>query len=148
MAHFCSLIISDGTIRELKTFEPRKWPRLSSSSDEKYIAYDFANETDGGKFDINLLTMKGGSEISLVKHPANDKVLGWVPGRKEFLFVSDRSGTWDLWAIKLDDGKPTGLPERIYADIGDVSPVGFTQNGKCYFGFVRRNFNSYIAPFN
>lgn len=148
MAQFCSLRISDGTIRELKTFDNRKWPRLSCSPDEKYIAYDFAEQTDGGKFDINLLTTEGDSEISLVKHPANDRVLGWVPGRKEFLFISDRSGTWDLWAIPVEGGKPTGPEKRIYTDIGEIQPVGFVQNGNCYFGFNRRNFNAYIAPFN
>jgi Tol biopolymer transport system component len=148
MAQVCSLSISDGTIHELKTFDIRKWPRLSCSPDEKSIAYDFANETDSGKFDINLLTMQGGNEISLVKHPANDRVLGWVPGRKEFLFISDRSGTWDLWAIPVEEGKPFGPVKRIYTDIGDVQPVGFTQNGDCFFGFSRRNFNTYVAPFN
>jgi len=148
IAHVCSLSISDGTIRELKAFDIRKWPQLSCSPDEKYIAYDFANETDGGKFDINLLTMEGRSEISLVKHPANDRVLGWVPGRKEFLFISDRSGTWDLWVIPVDGGKPSGPVKRIYTDIGEVSPIGFIQNGDCFFGFNRRNFNAYIAPFN
>ena len=148
MAQFCSLDISDGTIRELKTFEPRKWPRLSSSSDEKYIAYDFAEQADSGKFDINLLTAEGGSETSLVKHPANDRVLGWVPGRKEFLFISDRSGTWDLWAIPVDSGKPSGPETRIYTDIGEIEPVGFAQNGDFFFGFNRQNFNASVAPFN
>jgi Tol biopolymer transport system component/Skp family chaperone for outer membrane proteins len=147
-AQFCSLNISDGTIRELRPFEHTKWPRLSCSPDEKHIAYDFANETDGGKFDINLLTMEGDGEIPLVKHPANDRVLGWVPGRKEFLFMSDRSGTWDLWAIPVDGGKPSGPEKRIYTDIGEVEPVGFAQNGNCFFGFNRRNFNAYVVPFN
>ncbi len=148
IAQVCSLGILDGTIRGLKTFEIRKWPRLSCSPDEKYIAYDFANETDGGKFDINLLTREGVSEICLVKHPANDRVLGWVPGRKEFLFISDRSGTWDLWAIPVDGGKPSGPEKRIYTDIGEVEPVGFVQDGDCFIGFNRRNFNAYIVPFN
>lgn len=148
IAQICSLNILDGTIHEMKTFDIRKWPRLSSSPDEKYIAYDFANETNNGKFDINLLTMEGGSEISLVKHPANDRVLGWVPGRKEFLFISDRSGTWDLWAVPVDGGKPSGPVKRIYTDIGEVGPVGFAQNGDCFIGFSRRISNTLIAPFN
>lgn len=148
MAQFCSLSILDGTIHELKTFDIRKWPRLSCSPDEKYIAYDFANETDSGNFDINILAMDGTSEISLVKHPSNDRVLGWVPGRKDFLFISDRSGTWDLWVVHVIDGKPSGPEKRIYTDIGEIEPVGFVQNGDCYFGFNRRNFNAYIAPFN
>ncbi len=144
----CSLNISDGNIRELMIFKPGYWSGVSCSPDEKYIAYDFANETGNGNSDINLLAINGGDEISLVKHPANDKIFGWVPGRKEFLFISDRSGTWDLWAVPLDDGKPSGTVERIYTDIGEVRSVGFTQNGECFFGFSRRTFNAYIAPFN
>lgn len=141
----CSLNISDGTIHELNTIGGY-WS--ACSPDEKSIAYDFANESDGGKSDINLLTMQGGSEISLVKHPANDRVIGWVPGRKEFLFISDRSGTWDLWAMPVVDGKPSGTEKRIYTDIGEVRPVGFAQNGDCFFGFVRRIKNTLIVPFN
>jgi Tol biopolymer transport system component len=121
---------------------------LACSPDEKYIAYSFANDIDNGNFDINLMLANGDDDIPLIKHPANDRVLGWVPGRKDFLFLSDRSGTWDLWAITLDDAKPSGPARRIYTDIGEVSPMGFTQNGNCYFGFVRRNFFTNIAPFD
>ena len=144
----CSFSILDKTMHVLKTVDVRYWPNLSCSPDEKFLAYDVLNEADGGNYDINLLVMDGGGEISLVKHPANDRVLGWVPGRKEFLFISDRSGTWDLWAVPVDDGRPSGPVERIYTDIGKIQPVGFTQSGDCYFGFSRRNFNAYLAPFN
>lgn len=145
-----SINISDGTTRELKTIKRMGWLRLSCSPDEKYIAYDYENEANkgNGNSDINILAINGGSEISLVNHPANDQVLGWVPGRKEFLFISDRSGTWDLWAITVDAGKPTGLAKRIYTDIGDVSPVGYSENGDSYFGFSRRNFNASLVPLN
>ncbi|MCJ7485436.1 MAG: hypothetical protein MUQ25_04625, partial [Candidatus Aminicenantes bacterium] len=103
---------------------------------------------DKGNSDINLFEMHGSGEIPLVKHPAKDMPLGWVPGRKEFLFTSDRSGTWDLWAIPVDKGKPSGPVERIYTNVGQVQPVGFAQNGDCFIGFSRRNFSAIIAPFN
>jgi Tol biopolymer transport system component len=144
----CSLDLTDGTVHELKRFGRQNWSQAACSPDEMYTAYDFADETDSGNFDINIIAMKDGSEVSLVEHPANDRVIGWVPGRKEFLFISDRSGTWDLWAVPLDDGKPSGPVERIYTDIGEVRPVGFTQNGDCYFGFNKFGFNGYTAPFN
>ena len=147
-AQINSFNISDHSLRPLITFERNKWPQLSCSPDGKYIAYDFAKETDNGNFDINILPLDGSSEIPLVVHPANDRVIGWVPGRKEFLFKSDRSGTLDLWVISLDNGKPSGLPERIYTGIGEVEPMGFTQKGDCFVGFSRQNFNTYIAPFN
>ncbi|MFC2160924.1 tetratricopeptide repeat protein [Acidobacteriota bacterium] len=145
------LNISNGAKRILKTNnDVLDWLRLSCSPDEKYIAYDFVNKTNKDKVnsDINILEVDGGSEISLVTHPANDRVLGWIPGRKEFLFISDRSGSWDLWAIPVADGKSSGPAMKIYSDIGDVQPVGFSESGDCFIGFSRRNFNAYIAPFN
>lgn len=147
-AQIASYSILDGTIEVLKTFDQRKWARLTSSPDENYIAYDFANESHDGTFDINILSMNGKGEIALVEHPANDRVLGWMPERNEFLFISDRSGTWDLWAIAVDNGTPFGQERRIYTDIGEVGSMGFTQRGDCYIGFSKRNFNSYIAPIN
>jgi Tol biopolymer transport system component len=147
-AQITSFNISDHSLRSLITFERNKWPQLSCSPDGRYIAYDFANETDNGNFDINILPVDGSNEISVVKHPANDRVLGWVPGKKDFLFISDRSGSWDLWSIPLGDGKLLGQPKRIYTDIGEMKPMGFTQNGDCFVGFSRQNFNTYIAPFN
>jgi Tol biopolymer transport system component len=140
--------VVNSTFHDLKTFNGRIWPHISCSPDEKYIAYDFEKENNGGNFDINILDVAGESEISLVNHPANDRVVGWVPGRKEFLFLSDRSGTWDLWALPVKDGKPSGMVKRVYTDIGDVQPMGLTRSGNCFFGFSRRNFNTYIAPFN
>ncbi|MDB4581559.1 tetratricopeptide repeat protein [Draconibacterium sp.] len=141
--------IMDKKIRVKKTFPPGQFGGgLACSPDEKYIAYGFANSADNGNTDIRLVQANEDRDIPLITHPSNDKVLGWVPGRKEFLFISDRSDSWDLWAIKLDDTKPLGPAKRIYADIGDVSSMGFTRDGECYFGFSRRNFYSGLAPFN
>lgn len=146
-SQFGSYNILDGTIEILETFNTRNW-KLTSSPDENYIAYDFKNETQDGALDINLLSMDAKGEVALVENPANDKVLGWMPKGKEFLFISDRSGTWDLWAIAVDNGKPIGQERRLYTDIGEVEPMGITKNGECYFGFSRRNFTTYIATFN
>ena len=131
-----------------KTFDQIQDIRLACSPDEKYIAYHFANDADNENSDIHLLLADGEGDIPLIQHPANDRVFGWVPGSKEFLFLSDRSGTWDLWAVRLDGTKISGPAKRIYADIGEVAPMGFTQNGNSYFGFSRRNFYTSIAPLN
>jgi len=144
----CSLDLTDGTVRELKRFDRQSWPQAACSPDEKYTAYDFAGEKNAGNFDINVIAMEDGRETALVNHPANDRVLGWVPGREMFLFLSDRTGTWDLWAVPVVDGKPSGPEKRIFTDIGEVGRAGFTQEGNFFFGLNRRNFNAYIAPLN
>lgn len=143
-----SFDIRNKTPQVKKTFKNFQDIHLVCSPDEKYIAYDFTSDDDNENLDINLLLANEQGDIPLITHPANDRVFGWVPGRKEFLFLSDRSGTWDLWAITLDATSKAGPAKRIYTDIGEVTPMGFTQNDKCYFGFSRRNFYTSIAPFN
>ena len=64
----CAISILDGTLQVLKPYD-RGWPQIACSPDEKYIAYDFADQTKSGNLDINVFPMDGGEEISLVNHP-------------------------------------------------------------------------------
>jgi Tol biopolymer transport system component len=147
-AEIISIAVADGSIQVLKTSEELSWPRVCYSPDDRFIAYDFPVEENSGNHDISLLTTNGSDEISLIEHPANDRLLGWAPGRKEILFLSDRSGTWDAWIIRVDNGKPLGSPKRIKPDLGQVSPMSFTQNGSFYFSIYTRKFTTQIAPFD
>jgi Tol biopolymer transport system component len=97
-------------------------------------------------FDIHILSLGTNQETSVVEHPANDHLLGWLPGRNEILFVSDRSGTKDIWAVAVSDGKPGGVPWRIFNNIGDVNKMGFTRNGSLLFGVETTAFESFIVP--
>jgi len=54
-----SFNVLDKTLTKLRPFERRYRPQLSCSPDEKYIAYDYANKTNNGNWDINLLTKDG-----------------------------------------------------------------------------------------
>ena len=140
-----SLNVLDGSEQILKTFDKRIWIQLCTSPDEKYIAYNTIANGERNS-NITLLTVDGKSEISLVDHPADDKVFGWLPDGNNFLFTSDRSGTWDLWSLPIIDGKPSGEAKRLYTEIGEVAPIGITESGDCFFGFSKRNFNAYINP--
>jgi len=138
--------VDDGSVHVLKTMENGKRAgRVCHSPDDRFIAYDLPVEEDSGNYDIYLLSTDGKSEAPLVKHPANDKLLGWAPGRQEILFISDRSGTWDAFLIQVEDGKPLGSPRRIKSEIGQARPLGFTQDGSYYFGLSTRWFNTHIA---
>ncbi|MFH1624646.1 MAG: hypothetical protein ABID54_05755, partial [Pseudomonadota bacterium] len=145
-AEIISIAVADGSIQVLKTFEKLFWPRFCYSPDDRFIAYDFPVEENSGNHDISLISTDGSGEISLIEHPANDRLLGWTPGRKEILFLSDRLGTWDAWIIQVDNGKPLGAPKRIKPDLGKVSPMAFTQNGSFYFSIYTRRFTTQIAP--
>jgi Tol biopolymer transport system component len=138
--------VDDGSVHVLKTMESSQTAEYACHSpDDRFIAYDRSVEEDSGNYDIYLLSTEGNSETLLVKHPANDKLLGWAPGRKDILFLSDRSGTWDAFLIQVEDGKPLGSPRRIKGEIGQVEPLGFTQDGSYYFGLSTRWYNTHIA---
>jgi len=141
---------ADGSVRVLKTMEKgQTWQDcVCHSPDDRYIAYDRPVEEDSGNYDIYLLATDGSGEIPLVKHAANDKLLGWAPGRNEILFLSDRTGTWDAFVIKVEDGKPQESPIRIKSEIGKVTQMAFTQDDSFYFSMYTRWFNTYIAIFD
>jgi Tol biopolymer transport system component len=120
---------------------------LSLSSDERNIAFDFPNPSDQDLFDINLLSLDTKKEFQVIKHPANDHLIGWLPGRNELLFTSDRSGTTDIWSVRTPGNEQIEVPGRIITNIGDLDPVGFTRNGSLYYLVLKTNFESFIIPF-
>lgn len=139
--------VLDGSVRVLKTLDKdqKMGHCMCHSSDDRYIVYELSVREDFGNYDIYLLATDGSSEIPLIKHKGNDRLLGWAPGRKDVLFLSDRTGTWDAFVIRVDENKPLGSPKRIKPEIGQISPLGFTQDGSLFYGMYTRWFNTYIA---
>ncbi len=133
----CQMVLfsaADGSVRVLKILEQGEPENMSFSPDGHYIVYDFPQKEDSPERDISLMSTNGSREISLVKHPANDYVLGWAPDGKNILFASDRTGTLGAWLIAVADGKPQGAPELIKPDIGRFKAMGFTRDGSFYYG--------------
>jgi Tol biopolymer transport system component len=139
----------DGSVRVLKTMVGKKWPawpdNMSFSPDGRYFVYDFPAKKYSQDRDIYMMSTDGAYEISLIEHPAYDKVLGWAPDGKNILFASDRTGTFDAYVIQVAGGKPLGEPKLIKSDIGDLSPWGFTQKGSFYYSTSKGGDNIYTA---
>ena len=136
--NIASVSAVDGNLRIIREFDKESPGKLSLSSDGRWIAYDFPQDEKSDKRNIFLLSDDGERGISLFKHPADDRLLGWSPGGDWILFSSDRSGTWDAWIIPISDGKPKGDPLLVKRDFGQVQgsglePMGFTQDGSFYF---------------
>ncbi len=139
--------VSDGDLHVIKKSEVRQTTKdcICYSPDDLYIAFDLPVEEDSDNYDIYLLAADGSREIPLIEHSANDKLLGWAPGGKEVIFISDRTGTMDLWMIPVENGRRKGSPQMIKSDIGKIFPLGFTQNGDYFFSIYRSWFNSSVA---
>jgi dipeptidyl aminopeptidase/acylaminoacyl peptidase len=83
-------------------------PQLSP--DGRYVAYTL-RETDldanRGRTDIWLLDRRatGSAPRRLTQDPANDSMPRWSPDGRDLYFVSERSGSAQLWHLSLDGGE-------------------------------------------
>lgn len=130
--------VANGSVTTLGTAEKPidSWSwHAGYSADGKYIVYDNRQREGFPGGDIFITSIDGKQEIPLVKHAADDQLLGWVPGSDTVLFVSDRTGSQDAWALHVADGKPQGEPVLVRKDIGQISPMGFTSGGSFYYNF-------------
>jgi Tol biopolymer transport system component len=129
------LSVADGTVRTLKELpQGTGLARAAISPDGHYILYDYPQSGSSLAHDIFLLPVAGGRETPLVEYPADDLVLGWAPDGKWVLFASDRRGSVDVWAVRLEEGKPQGAPVMVKPAVGRIVPLGLTRNGSFYYG--------------
>jgi Tol biopolymer transport system component len=140
---------ANSSVRVLKTLG--KYPEMMSfSPDGRYIVYDFPQNDNSPERDISLLSTDGSQETRLIEHPANDFVMGWVPDGKQILYTSDRSGTPDIWAIEVLNGKAQGDPRLIMSMKGPRSPngLGFKTDGSFYYSYFPNSTDVYVTEIN
>lgn len=105
------------------------------SPDGKFIAFSSVKKSNSSNSDILIINVDSGKEVFVAEHPAEDQMLRWTPDGKNLVFLSDRSGTWDLWSVRINDGKQQGEPQVIKKDFGynvwDV--LGFAPDGTFYY---------------
>lgn len=130
--------MEDGTKRILNTSEQglRGFAdfHMFFSPDGRYIAYDSKQSNDLTKRDIYLLKTSGnGDSTPLVKHPADDQVLGWTPDGKRLLFATDRTGVRTMALIEVREGQSQGNPQSVRLLPAGFQPIGLTRNGVYYY---------------
>ena len=100
--------------RELTSLDWKNPPRkMDLSPDGRFIVYDAPVAEDQAQHDINLLASDGSRKTTLVEDAGMDYGPMWTPDGKHILFVSDRKGTLDLWALPMDGDKPLAVPRLI-----------------------------------
>jgi Tol biopolymer transport system component len=126
---------ADGSVRVLKSFRGLiAFNGTSFSPDGRFVAFSTMVEGSPPHSDVFLMTADGGNEVVVAGHPAEDKLLGWTPDGRSLFFLSDRSGTWDIWTVHIAGGKQQGEPELLKKDFGYYSEIlGFSPDGSLYY---------------
>ena len=117
---------ADGSVRVLRSSSG--FQRPSFSPDGRFVAFGSAAG------DVLLMTADGRDEAVVAGHPAKDRLLGWTADGRSLVFLSDRTGTWDIWTVHITGGKQQGEPELLKKDFGyDTEVLGFAPDGSCYY---------------
>jgi len=120
---------ADGSVRVLRS-NSGSVQSASFSPDGRSVAFSSVGE-------VFLMTADGRNEVVVAGHPAEDHLLRWTPDGRSLVFLSDRSGTWDIWTVHITGGKQQGEPELLKKDFGwggwDSAVLGFAPDGSFYY---------------
>jgi Tol biopolymer transport system component len=127
--------VEDGSLKILKTAKLLKTApkNMTFTPDGRYLVVDLPQKDDDPKHDIFALSVDGQKEIRIAEHPADDSVLDWIPGSDDLLFLSDRTGTQDAWAVAFADGQTRGEPRLVRKDLGQATPLGLSREGSFFY---------------
>ena len=137
--------VSDGSVTRLKSTGWRSPGLGGFSPDGKFLLYSVGRNETGDDQDILVIAVDGTSETVLVEGPSNDIQPSWTPDGRAVLFVSDRSGSQALWAVRMEGGTPKGPAELIRPNVGQIWPKGFTRDGSFFYGSLDRQVDLYVA---
>src|SRR3989449_199397 len=89
-----------------------RWIALVSGNDQFAVgAPQFANK---GPSAIVLVPAVGGAPVPVTDNAALNVSPAWTPDGRRILFVSDRDGARDVYAVRLSNsGTPAGKPSRL-----------------------------------
>jgi Tol biopolymer transport system component len=150
------LLISttDGSITRLKSTGWRAPTLGGFSPDGRYLVYSLPNLSSGKDGGIFAIAVDGSREAQLVPGTGGDLIRGasgapvWTPDGRAVVFLSDRSGTKDLWWVRVAEGRPEGPPALLKAQAGSILLKGFARDGSLYYGSAQLDTDVYTAAFD
>jgi Tol biopolymer transport system component len=131
---FVLVPVAGGPPRLVHTIPSRAmlW-RVILSPDGQWLLYEHrlsASQPAGS--DIYIINVHGGGARPLVEHPGVDKLVGWLPDTDVVLFSSERSGTTDLWSLRVSNGRATSEPRLVRPGFFRSAAVGFGDGALFY----------------
>jgi Tol biopolymer transport system component len=124
------------------------WLEYRFSREGDSILYSASADGKAGPCDVFLRNLKTGVTTPIVQHPAEDLLVGVLPGTEWLFFASDRRGRLDLWAVLFRQGKTDGQPVLVKQGLGRFYPLGFTNDGRYYYATLSATDDVYLADFD
>ena len=112
------------------------------------MLYSASADGKAGPRDIFLRNLKTGVSTPIVQHPAEDLLVGVLPGTEWLFFASDRRGRLDLWAVPFRQDKADGQPVLVKQGLGRLFPLGFTNDGRYYYATLSATDDVFFADFD
>jgi Tol biopolymer transport system component len=150
VGHLVLLSVKDGSMRNLKTMKASE-PEWGGdfSPDGKYVVFPIHQEEGSSACDIYLFATDGSSEKLILDHEANDRSPLWRPDGNGIVFISDRMGREDLWALDIIDGEVKGNPAVLRSNFGNQTfLLDFTENGALFYAVTNFRSDIFQAAFD
>jgi Tol biopolymer transport system component len=131
--------VDDGSLRVLKSGTDR--PQAGAlSPDGRFIVYTRGTPVSQGY----VISPDGRTEAPLVSGSSSAQSPVWTLDGSRVLFISGRSGSPGLWAVRVEEGKPLGEPELLKAGV-QAWLKGFTRDGSLLYDIDLYLTDIYVA---
>jgi Tol biopolymer transport system component len=139
--------IANRTLDKLN-LPPVSWLEYRFSGEGDAILYSAPANGKAGPHDIFLHDLKTGISTPVIQHPAEDLLVGDLPGTDWLFYASDRRGRLDLWAVPFHRGKADGQSVLVKQGLGRFYPLGFTNDGRYYYATLSATDDIFLADFD
>jgi Tol biopolymer transport system component len=101
------------------------------SPDGRFIAYDLSMTDTRSVSHIFVMATDASSETAIVTDKSVNIVMGWAADG-HLLFASDRSGSLDLWALGVADGRARQAATLVKSGIASAWSLGLSASNTLY----------------
>jgi hypothetical protein len=112
-----------GEFRDVVNDDPPRLEHPRISPDNRYLVYALRERPDDRESprNLHLLDLETGQTNQLTFWPGNETTPIWTPRATNIvLFSSDRSGSWDLWGVRIQVGR-LSPPFIVRYGVGDYA---------------------------
>jgi len=132
----CRLVIisvNDGSKKIIADIGNVRNINANFTDDGNYIVFRARAEKNSENYDLFIVSKDGGAVRPLIANKEDDGAPFRITGTNQFVYFSNHSGTKDLWAITIKDGKLQGEPRILKNDFDQTCRIVGTNNSGTLF---------------